>query len=285
MTLADSTFPTLLVLLLTSVGMIVGSFLNLVIYRLPIMRKRAWSKQAETTLAEFGPAQANETPFNLSFPGSHCPNCGHGISPLENIPLISYLLLRGRCSNCRSVISPRYPLVEVITGLLTLTVLLQFGLTFTGLMALILTWCLITLALIDLDTYLLPDEITLPLIWAGLLVNTGHLFTDIYSSVWGAAGGYLSLWCVYQGFKLASGREGMGFGDFKLLSALGAWFGWQLLMAIVLLSSISGLVYALLRRLTGVSLSKELPFGPFLALAGWIALMWGEHLLAWYGMI
>lgn len=282
---AETGLPIFMALLLVCFGMIVGSFLNLAALRLPVMRKRDWAKQAEQTLAELGPPEEQDKPFNLLFPGSHCPACGHRIRPLENIPLISYLMLRGSCSSCKTAISPRYPLVEVMTGIFTLLVLARFGLNATGLAAVVLTWALITLALIDLDTCLLPDEITLPLIWAGLLLNTGHLFTDPYSSVWGAAGGYLCLWTVYQGFRLVTGREGMGFGDFKLLAALGAWLGWQQLLLMVLLSSFAGLVYALLRRLAGVSLRREVPFGPFLALAGWTAMMYGQDILFWYRLV
>ena len=283
MTVIESDSPMLLALLLVCGGLIMGSFLNLVALRLPVMRKRDWAKQAQAVLAEYGPPPEEEgAAFNLSRPGSHCPKCGHRLRPLENIPLVSYLLLRGRCGSCKASISPRYPLVELVTGLLTLLVILKFGLTFTGLAAVLLSWCLLTLALIDMKTFLLPDELTLPLLWAGLLANSMQLFTDLHSAVLGAAGGYLVLWCVYQGFRLVTGREGMGFGDFKLLAALGAWLGWQLLLPLVMLASISGIVYALLRRLAGVSLAQALPFGPFLALAGWVALMYGDYILVWY---
>ncbi len=259
-------------------GLFIGSFLNVVVHRLPIMMQRQW--QAE--IADLRNEPVPDHPrFNLMLPRSRCPHCGHQITAEENIPVISWLLLRGRCSACKTGISPRYPLVELTTGLLSLLVFLALGPTAKMLAALPLTWALISLTLIDFDTQLLPDSITLPLLWAGLLLNMQGLFTSLSSAVLGAALGYLSLWSVYWLFKLATGKEGMGHGDFKLIAALGAWLGALSLPVIILLSSlvgtVIGLIYLAIRKE-----SAPFAFGPYIAIAGFIALLWGEPLVKWY---
>ena len=263
-------------------GLIVGSFLNVVIHRLPIMLKAGWKAECEAFLAEEKgtPAPDSETPvFNLNTPGSRCPQCGHAITALENIPVLSYLFLRGRCRECKTAISPRYPAIETFTALLTLACAWHFGVTPQAPFAILLSWALIALAFIDLDEQYLPDSITLPFLWLGLLLNTRALFSDLESAVTGAAAGYLILWSVYMLFKKLTGKEGMGFGDFKLLAMLGAWLGWQMLPAIILLSSLVGAavgiaLIAMNRHRRGV----PIPFGPFLAAAGWITLLWGSDI-------
>lgn len=269
-------------------GLMVGSFLNVLVYRLPIMMEREWQSHCRMLLdgeAETpGGEQAGDTDtFNLALPRSRCPHCGHLISALENIPVISYLVLRGRCSACRGSISPRYPLVELTTGLLSALIAWQFGFSAAALALLLLTWGLISLTLIDYDQQLLPDSLTLPLLWLGLIINSQGVFTDLSSAFWGAVAGYVSLWSVYWLFKLVTGKEGMGYGDFKLLAALGAWAGWQLLPLIIILSSFVGaLLGLLLIAVKGRDQNQPMPFGPFLALAGWIALLWGDTITAWY---
>jgi len=262
-------------------GLCVGSFLNVVIHRLPKMMEQEWQAQCAELRGE---PQSETAPLSLARPRSRCPHCGHGITAMENIPLISYLLiLRGKCSGCGQRISPRYPLVELLTGLLSAYVAWHFGPTLQAAAALLLIWALIALAVIDLDTQLLPDSITLPLLWLGLLVNLGGGFVDLASAVLGAMTGYLALWSVYWLFKLATGKEGMGYGDFKLLAALGAWLGWQMLPAIILLSSVVGAI-------VGIALivaarhgrNVPIPFGPYLAAAGAIALFWGDTLTQRY---
>ncbi len=251
----------------------VGSFLNVVIYRVPVMLTRSWQDQAREALELEAPPVS--PPFNLITPRSRCGNCGTQISAWQNVPVISWLLLRGKCGSCSAPISARYPLVEVLTAVLSLVVVATFGYTWTGLAALIFTWAMIALAFIDLDTKLLPDNLTLPLLWLGLALNLGHMFTDLSSAVIGAIAGYLVLWMVYWAFKLITGKEGMGYGDFKLLAAFGAWFGWQVLPMLVLVSSVAGVVlggaWLISRR------SREpIPFGPFLAVAGWVMLIWRD---------
>jgi len=263
-------------------GLIVGSFLNVVIYRLPIMLKSGWKSECQAFLAEeAGRPQPRDNEqaavFNLNTPRSRCPQCGHAITAWENIPVISYLFLRGRCRECKTAISLRYPAIEVFTAVLTLACAWRFGVSLNAAFAIFLSWALIALAFIDLDEQYLPDSITLPFLWLGLLLNTQNLFTDLESAVIGAAAGYLILWSVYMLFKKVTGKEGMGFGDFKLLAMLGAWLGWQMLPAIILLSSVVGAII-------GISLIASnrhqrgipIPFGPFLAAAGWITLLWGE---------
>jgi leader peptidase (prepilin peptidase)/N-methyltransferase len=265
-------------------GLVIGSFLNVLIYRLPIMMEREWQGQCAELRGE--PAPVYEF-LSLARPRSRCPRCGHAISVFENIPVLSWLLLRGRCSACKAQISVRYPIVEALTGLLTAFAATHFGFGWPVAGAIFIIWCLIALTFIDFDTQLLPDSITLPLLWAGLLFNLSGTFTDLQSSVLGAVLGYLSLWLVYWAFKLATGKEGMGYGDFKLLSALGAWLGWQILPLIILLSSLVGAVVGiLLIILAKRGRNVPIPFGPYLAAAGLLALFWGQELTqAYLGVI
>ena len=262
-------------------GLVVGSFLNVVIYRLP---QRMHAELAEACADARG-EQTEPLPsrwFGLDFlitPASTCPHCGHGIRAWENIPVLSWFLLRGRCSKCRAPISKRYPLVEALTGLLSLLIVSHFGPTAAAGVALILLWGLIALTMIDLDEQLLPDQLTLPLVWLGLLVNINGMFTDLVSAVIGAAAGYLSLWLVFQVFRLLTGREGMGYGDFKLLAVFGAFLGWQMLPQIVLVSSLIGAFVGItLVTLRGRDRQIPIPFGPYLAFAGLLALLWGEQI-------
>lgn len=264
-------------------SLFVGSFLNVVIYRLPLMMERDWKQQCEELAGKKHAEHMPEETFNLVLPRSRCVHCGHQIRAYENIPILSYLLLRGRCSNCHSKISLRYPFVELLTAVLSATVAWQFGFGWQALAAIILTWALIALTFIDLDHKLLPDSITLPFLWIGLLLSLGNVFVDPATSIVGAVAGYLSLWLVYQGFKIVTGKEGMGFGDFKLLAMLGAWVGWKYLPVIILFSSAVGAV-------TGIALvavgkrqrGAAIPFGPFLAAAGWLTVLWGENIVSTY---
>ena len=261
-------------------GLCVGSFLNVVIHRLPKMMEQDWHAQCADLRGE---TPSTATALTLARPRSRCPACGHQITALENIPIISYLLLRGRCSNCGTSISPRYPVVEAVTGLLSAYAVWHFGPTLQGAGALLLIWALIALTGIDFDTQLLPDSITLPLLWLGLAFNLAGTYVDLFSAVIGAMVGYLTLWSVFWLFKLATGKEGMGFGDFKLLAALGAWLGWQMLPAIILLSSIVGAVVGIsLIVATRHGKNTPIPFGPYLAAAGIIALFWGPQLTRSY---
>lgn len=263
-------------------GLIVGSFLNVVIHRLPLMLEREWRTEAAEILEQPAPS-APTAPFNLVVPRSRCPHCGHGITALENVPILSYLLLRGRCSGCHAPISPRYVLVEALTGLLSSAVAWHFGFGWQALAALFFTWSLIPLAFIDLERQVLLDRITLPCLWLGLLFNAAHTFTDLNSAVIGAVAGYLSLWVVYHAFRLLTGKEGMGYGDFKLLALLGAWLGWQPLLLVILLASGVGAMVGLLLLVTKrLQQGVPMPFGPFLAAAGWIALLWGAPLTTAY---
>lgn len=262
-------------------GLLVGSFLNVVIHRLPIIMQRDWQSQCDE-LNGLSNSQPTEI-LSLSRPRSHCPHCGHVISALENIPVLSFLMLRGRCKQCKSPISLRYPLIEILTATLSLVVAWYFGFTIACAAALLMTWALIALTFIDVDHQLLPDTITLPLLWLGLLFNLFGTFTSLHSAVIGAIAGYLSLWLVFHGFKLLTGKEGIGYGDFKLLAALGAWLGWQFLPAIVLLSSLVGAVVGIsLMLLKKQQQEQAIPFGPYLAAAGWLALLWGDTLNQWY---
>ena len=280
--------PWLYVALLTILGLLVGSFLNVVIYRLPIMLERSWQQEYQEYFGEGGDAttervQPEPERFNLMVPRSACPHCGHPISALENIPLVSWLWLRGRCRDCRAPISARYPLVELLTGLASGCVAWHFlpGWPLYG--ALLLTWTLIALTFIDLDKMLLPDQLTLPLLWAGLLLNLLGGLASLQEAVIGAIAGYLLLWSLYWSFKLLTGKEGMGYGDFKLLAALGAWLGWQSLPLILILSSVVGAVVGItLMLLRRHQQGNPIPFGPYLAMAGWIALIWGESITRWY---
>ncbi len=264
-------------------GLIIGSFLNVVIYRLPKIMEAEWRQQCHEFL-EQADEQANAAErFSLAFPGSHCPHCGSPIPFWRNIPLLSYLLQKGRCADCGAAIALRYPMVELLTALLTLAVAWQFGVSWQALAGFLLTWVLIALSFIDYDTQLLPDNLTLPMIWLGLLLSLVPLFASPRDSILGAVFGYLLLWGVYQLFKLVTGKEGMGFGDFKLLAMLGAWLGWQKLPLIVLLSSFAGAVIGILLVLfKGHHKEKPIPFGPYLAIAGWLALMFGENLVQQY---
>ena len=270
-------------------SMLVGSFLNVVIYRLPIMLKREWKSDCLGFLAdEFEDKELQKKysrtegrpPFNLSVPRSRCPSCGHQISVLENIPVISWLFLRGKCSQCGAAISIRYPLIELTTALLSVLVAWNFGVQWFTLAAIILTWALIVLTVIDFDTQLLPDNITLPFLWLGILLSlTGISPISLTDSVMGAIAGYLVLWTVYQLFKLITGKEGMGFGDFKLLALLGAWLGWQALPMILLLSALVGSIVGIsLILLFGRDKNIPIPFGPYLAAAGFIAMLWGDQI-------
>jgi leader peptidase (prepilin peptidase)/N-methyltransferase len=285
-------------------SLLVGSFLNVVIHRVPIMLERDWKSQAEQILAERTTGHANSLEseptasslqppasdkYNLVVPRSACPNCGAQNTAQKNIPEISYLFLRGKCANCSVRISIRYPIVEFITALLSAAVAWKFGFTWYTFAALVLTWMLIALTVIDFDTQLLPDNITLPLVWLGLLVSLGtsiaelKLPVDAHSSIIGAVAGYLSLWSVFHLFKWITGKEGMGYGDFKLFAALGAWLGWQMLPLIILLSAFTGAVVGIsLIVFRGRDKNIPIPFGPYLAAAGWIALMWGTTLTEAY---
>jgi len=266
------------------IGLSVGSFLNVVAYRLPKMMERDWKRECHEFL-ELEPPQTEEDhrKFNLATPASACPHCGHKLRAWENIPVISYLFLKAKCSSCGSKISLQYPAVELITAIASLLAAYTFGVTIQTVAALFLTWVLITLTLIDLKTQLLPDSITLPLLWLGILLSFFDVFTDLTSSVVGAMAGYLILWSVYQLFKLLTGKEGMGFGDFKLLAALGAWIGYSYLPQIILVSSVVGSVFGISMLIIGKTKQQQpIPFGPYLAVAGWIALLWGETINTTY---
>jgi leader peptidase (prepilin peptidase)/N-methyltransferase len=274
--------PYFLIPLVTLLGLFVGSFLNVVIHRLPLMLEREWLNQAAELRGE-APPQAQGERFNLAKPASHCPHCGHKITALENIPLLSYLVLRGRCAHCRASISCRYPLVEALTAALSGYAAWRFGCSLATLGALIFLWAIVALAFIDFDTQLLPDDITLPLMWTGLAFNLVTTFVALDEAVIGAMGGYLALWGVYWLFKLVTGKEGMGYGDFKLLAAIGAWLGWQTLPLVILLSALLGAAIGL--TLIGLKRAERgvpIPFGPYLALGGLVALFWGDTLIARY---
>jgi leader peptidase (prepilin peptidase) / N-methyltransferase len=274
-------------------GLIVGSFLNVVIHRVPLMLEREWREQcAELAPHSDAAAQAapGQAPFNLVVPRSACPSCKAPVTALQNIPIVSYLFLRGRCARCGASIGARYPLVEALTGVMFAAVAWRFGVGLPALAGLVLTGFLIALTFIDLDHQLLPDSLTLPLIWIGLLMSlwapsgaSATVPVDTHASVIGAIAGYLSLWSVYHLFRLITGKEGMGYGDFKLLAALGAWMGWKMLLPIVLVAAAVGAVVglAMLKR-RGESTSTPIAFGPFLAAAGWLMLMFGQELVTGY---
>lgn len=265
-------------------GLAVGSFLNVVIHRLPKMMEYDWHCQCAELRGELhSETVPQQMPLSLSKPRSRCPNCGHAITALENIPLISWLFLRGRCSACSTPISPRYPLVEMLSALLSAFAASHFGANWSAVGAILLIWSLIALSFIDFDTQLLPDVITLPLLWLGLLFNLFGIYTDLQSAVIGAIVGYLSLWAVYWAFKLLTGKDGMGYGDFKLLAALGAWLGWPMLPLTILLSSFVGAVVGIsLMVLTKRGRNIPIPFGPYLAAAGLLALFWGKEMTQVY---
>ncbi|MEC7369727.1 MAG: A24 family peptidase [Pseudomonadota bacterium] len=263
-------------------GLSIGSFLNVVVHRLPIMLKQEWQSEARLLLDVQVPDKQESKRYNLVTPRSACPACGQPISAIHNIPLISYLLLKGRCASCQARIALRYPLLELVTGVATVTVISVLGPTMQGMLACLLTYSLIALSQIDFETKLLPDDITLPILWLGLIANIYDTFTDLQSAVIGTVLGYLALWTVYQGFRVITGKEGMGFGDFKLLALLGAWLGWQALTFIILMSSIIGTLVGITLILLGRDRNDAIPFGPYLAGAGWISLLWGDILLSRY---
>ena len=287
MTFAEffATNPALLAVIALAFGLVIGSFLNVVIYRLPIMMETEWTQQCQELLEiENSESETPDLPrFNLATPNSHCPKCKHEISALENIPVLSWLLQGGKCRHCTSSISPRYPIIEMFTGLISALVAYKYGYTWLTPAILLLCWSLVVLTMIDFDHQLLPDDITLPLLWLGLLVNSMGMITSLESAVWGAIGGYGILWGVYWLFKLLTGKEGMGYGDFKLLGALGAWMGWQVLPMIILLSSLVGAIVGIsLIVILGRDKNVPIPFGPYLASAGFIALLWNDSLTALY---
>lgn len=273
--------------LLFTVGLfslLVGSFLNVLINRLPVMMERQWRLDCDTCTDQDNSAELAD--FNLVVPRSQCPVCGHQISALENIPILSYLVLRGKCAGCKTSISPQYPLVELTTALLSVLVAWRFGFSPVLLPMLLFTWTLIALFMIDAKTMLLPDSLTYPLLWGGLLANMHGAFTDLPSAVWGAVIGYLALWGVFHLFRLLTGKEGMGHGDFKLLAALGAWGGWQILPLVIFTSSAFGAVFGIAWML--IKRSKEsapIPFGPWLAMAGFCALVWRDEALAYMSQL
>jgi leader peptidase (prepilin peptidase) / N-methyltransferase len=265
------------------IGLLVGSFLNVVIHRLPIMMQKSWRKECCEFLDVNEDENTEEQNYGLVFPNSQCLECQHNIRAWENIPVISYLFLRGKCSSCRCPISLRYPVIELLSSTLSLIVAWHFGLSLQLIPALLLTWALIALSFIDVDHQLLPDDITLPFLWIGLLCNIFGLYTNIYSSLFGAMVGYLSLWLVYISFKLVTGKEGMGHGDFKLLAMIGAWMGWEILPLTIVLSSLCGAIIGVsMIMFQGHDRKQPIPFGPYLAIAGWIALIWGQKITASY---
>lgn len=281
--------PLLLLTLTGAMGLIVGSFLNVVILRLPRMMQAEWKRDCAELLDQPDDAP-RDAELTLSSPASHCPRCGHRIRFYENIPILSYLLQRGRCSACAQPIGWRYPAIEGLTALLSIIVVWHFGPTLEAAAALVMTWGLVCLAVIDLDTQLLPDSITLPLLWLGLLVSLIGPFADSHAAILGAAGGYLSLWLVFHLFRLVTGKEGMGHGDFKLYALFGAWLGWTALPQIILLSAAAGaLIGILLIVFRDHDRQVPIPFGPYLAIAGWISLIWGDQInqayLHWAGLI
>ncbi len=273
--------PILLICLVSILGLLVGSFLNVVIYRLPVMMQTGWRRDCLEFLQL--PAEQPGERFDLIWPGSRCPSCQTEIKAYQNIPVFSYLWLRGKCGHCAAPISMRYPLIETFTGVCSAVVAWHFGYGPAMLFGLLLTWSLIALSFIDIDHQLLPDSITLPMLWLGLFLSLFSIYTDSHASIIGAVAGYLSLWSVYHLFKLLTGKEGMGYGDFKLLALLGAWLGWQYLPLIILLSSLVGAVIGVLMIVFRQhDVTKPIPFGPYLAAAGWLALIWGNDLNDFY---
>jgi leader peptidase (prepilin peptidase) / N-methyltransferase len=276
--------PALLYGAVVLLGLIIGSFLNVVIARLPRIMEAEWRSECAELAADGADTPSPNTdaagpPLSLSRPASHCPHCGHRIRPWENIPVLSWLFLRGRCSACSGAISLRYPLVEALTALLSAMVIWHFGPTPQAAGALVLTWGLVALAFIDADTQLLPDDITLPLLWLGLALSLVPVFVDSESAILGAVAGYLALWAVFHAFRLVTGKEGLGRGDFKLLALFGAWMGWQTLPQIVLLSAVPGALFGIALIATGrTGRETPIPFGPFLAISGWVNLLWGADI-------
>ena len=281
--------PAWVITTLAIFTLLIGSFLNVVIHRLPIMLNRDWRKQSQELLASPSIVPSDKTlpeKYNIVVPRSACPNCGAQITALQNIPVASWLLLKGRCAKCQTKISVRYPVVEASTALLSVVVALRFGFTLQTAAVLVLTWSLLALSLIDVDHQILPDQITIPLLWLGLLlsaISSSILHVSMRDAILGAASGYLSLWLVYHLFKLVTGKEGMGYGDFKLLAALGAWMGWKMLPVIILFSSFTGAVIGIaLILFRGRDHNIPIPFGPYLAAAGWIAMLWGNDIVGAY---
>ncbi|MEM7563798.1 MAG: A24 family peptidase [Pseudomonadota bacterium] len=273
--------PLVYLAALLLLGLAVGSFLNVVIYRLPVMMEREWREECLAFLEQ--PAEDKAEKFNLSRPRSRCGNCGHVITPIENIPVISFLMLGGKCSQCKTSLSIQYPLVEMFTGIISVIVGYHFGVTPQALAALFLSWCLIAASGIDLSHKLLPDSITLPLMWLGIILAYFDLFVSLEQSVMGAIAGYMSLWSVYILFKIFTGKEGMGHGDFKLLAMLGAWTGWQLLFVIILTASAVGAFIGIsMILLKKNERNTQIPFGPYLASAGWLTLLWGAEIQQFY---
>ncbi len=275
---------TLFLLLATgALGLVVGSFLNVVIYRLPVMLEQAWRLECGELAGDEAAGNADKETFNLLTPASRCPHCNHRIGALENIPVLSYLYLKGRCAGCQTPISIRYPLVESLTAILSVLVEAEFGYSVQTLAALLFTWARVPLFMIDFDRQILPDSITLPLLWAGLLLSLPGVFVDSTTSIIGATAGYLSLWSIYHLFRLLTGKEGMGYGDFKLLGAIGAWVGWQALPVVILFSSVVGATIGIgLILFRGRDHNLPMPFGPFLAAAGWLTLLWGNDIISLY---
>jgi len=273
-------------------SLLIGSFLNVVIHRTPIMLKRGAKSDCTEFLSEHYPeclsdegktALPETEKYNIVVPRSTCPKCGHMITALENIPIISYLFLRGKCRKCSTPISIRYPFVEALSAILVTVVAMKYGVSYETLFGAIFTWTLISLTFIDIDTQYLPDQLTLPVLWLGILLGLDNMYVDISSSIIGAAAGYMTLWAVYQIFKLVTKKEGMGFGDFKLLAMIGAWCGWQVLPAVILLSSVIGSIAGILMIITKYhEKGKPIPFGPYLAGAGWIVFIWGQEINNFY---
>ena len=264
----------------TLIGLSIGSFLNVVIYRFPLMLESDWKSQCRELL-ELG--EKTESKVTLSSPASTCPKCKHKIRFWENIPVISYIFLKGKCSECHTSISIQYPLIELLTAVLSLVVAINFGVSWQTLFGLVLTWSLVAMSVIDLHKLILPDDITLPILWLGLLLSLFGIFVEPTNSIIGAIAGYMVLWLVFQGFKLLTGKEGMGYGDFKLLALFGAWFGWELLPLIIILSSASGAIIGIFMMVfKNQNRETQIPFGPYLAIAGWICLIWGQNIMHWY---
>ncbi|ABV85739.1 prepilin peptidase [Shewanella pealeana] len=288
--------PWLFIALSFVFAAVIGSFLNVVIHRMPVMMKREWQQECNHYLSEYkkqvfdsnkqqleAPIDAFPIKYNLVVPGSACPKCKTNIKAIHNLPMLGWLMLRGKCAACSNPISARYPIVEFITAGLVAFLAWHFGPTLEFALTALLTFCLIALTGIDLDEMLLPDQITLPLLWLGLIINLGGTFATTSDALIGAAAGYLSLWCVFWLFKLLTGKDGMGYGDFKLLAVFGAWFGWQVLPLVILLSSLVGAVVGIaLIVFKKLNHGNPIPFGPYIAAAGWIAMIWGESITNWY---
>ncbi|MGB0894115.1 MAG: prepilin peptidase [Parashewanella sp.] len=292
-----SQYPTFFICLSFIFATVIGSFLNVVIHRIPVMLKREWQQECNHYLQEYHPEKVKllgeqelikpidsfPEKYNLLVPSSTCPKCNNKIKPWHNIPIIGWSILKGKCANCQAPISARYPIIELATGLLVATLAWHFGPTLEFAASTLLTFSLIALTGIDLDEMLLPDNLTLPMLWLGLLLNINDTFIDMQSSIIGAAAGYLSLWSIFWGFKLLTGKEGMGYGDFKLMAVFGAWLGWQMLPLIILLSSLVGAIVGISLMLSKkINANNPIPFGPYITAAGWIALIWGQNIFDWY---